>query len=105
MYVEPPPPWEEGRQDILNALEAQMPEHTVRKPVPVVARIVWEHDGEEQLETVALGWSGQKAQQPGHRQICFSPGGDGPRDGGYTPVRHPSAGWFVHRLRAKEAIR
>ena len=26
-YVEPPPPWEEGRQDILNALEAQMPEH------------------------------------------------------------------------------
>jgi len=25
--------------------------------VPVVARIVWEHDGEEQLETEALGWS------------------------------------------------
>ena len=40
-YVEPPPPWEEGRQDILNALEAQMPRHTFKTPVPVVARIEW----------------------------------------------------------------
>jgi hypothetical protein len=58
-YVEPPPPWEEGRQDIRNALEAQMPAHTFKTPVPVVARIVWEHDGEEFIETVAAGWSGQ----------------------------------------------
>jgi hypothetical protein len=58
-YVEPPPPWEEGRQDILNALEAQMPRHTFGQPVPVVVRIVWEDDGEEQIETVALGWTGQ----------------------------------------------
>jgi hypothetical protein len=26
-----------------------------------VVRIVWEHDGEEHLETVALGWIGQHA--------------------------------------------
>jgi hypothetical protein len=29
--------------------------------LPVVVRIVWEHDGEEHIETAALGWSGQKA--------------------------------------------
>jgi hypothetical protein len=58
-YVEPPPPWEEGRQGILNALEAQMPEHTFKTPVPVVARIVWEYDGVEHIETEALGWTGQ----------------------------------------------
>ena len=56
-YVEPPPPWEEGRQGILNAREAQMPEHTFTMPVPVVVRIVWEHDGEEHIETEALGWT------------------------------------------------
>jgi hypothetical protein len=55
-YVEPPPPWEVGRQDILNTLEAQMPQHTFKTPVPVVARIEWEHDGEEHIETVA--WAG-----------------------------------------------
>ena len=44
-------------QRILNALEAQTPEHTFKTPVPVVARIVWEHDGEEHIETEALGWS------------------------------------------------
>jgi hypothetical protein len=42
---------------LLNALEAQMPQHTFGQPVPVVARIVWEHDGEERIETVALGGS------------------------------------------------
>lgn len=59
-YVEPPPPWEEGRQDILNALEAQMPEHTFRQPVPVVARIEWAEDGEEHIETEALGWTDRR---------------------------------------------
>ena len=29
--------------------------------MPVVARIEWEHDGEEHVETVALGWTGQHA--------------------------------------------
>jgi hypothetical protein len=27
--------------------------------VPIVARIVWEDDGEEYIDTVAAGWSGQ----------------------------------------------
>jgi hypothetical protein len=58
-HVEPPPPWEVGRQTILNSTGARVPEHTFGQPVPVVARIVWEHDGEEQLETGALGWTGR----------------------------------------------
>jgi hypothetical protein len=73
-YVKPPP-WEEGRQDILNALEAQMPRHTFKTPVPVVVRIVWEHDGEEHVETVALGWTGQHVSPAGsalpvHRRLA-----------------------------------
>jgi hypothetical protein len=36
-----------------------MPEHKLDPPVPVVARIVWEDDGEEFIETIAAGWSGQ----------------------------------------------
>jgi hypothetical protein len=39
-----------GRQEILNSRDARMPEHTFTTPVPVVVRIVWEHDGVEQLE-------------------------------------------------------
>ena len=60
-YVKPPPPWEAGRQGILNALEAQRPRHTFGQPVPVVARIVWTADGEEHIETATLGWTGQHA--------------------------------------------
>ena len=33
----------------------------IRQPVPVVVRIEWAEDGEEHLETVALGWTGQRA--------------------------------------------
>jgi hypothetical protein len=51
--VAPPPPWEAGRQ----ATGAHVPEHTFGQPVPIVARIVWEHDGEEELEVEALGWT------------------------------------------------
>jgi hypothetical protein len=29
------------------------------RPVPIVARVVWAHDGEEYIDTVAAGWSGQ----------------------------------------------
>jgi hypothetical protein len=60
-YVKPLPPWEAGRQAILNSAGARVPEHTFGQPVPVVVRIVWEHDGEEHLETVTLGWTGQHA--------------------------------------------
>ena len=55
-YVEPPP-WDAGRQGTLNSTGARVPEHTFGKSVPVVVRIVWEHDGEEQFDTVALGWT------------------------------------------------
>jgi hypothetical protein len=54
-YVAPPPPWPAGRQAIINSTGARVPERTFRRPVPIVARIVWEQDGEEQLETEALG--------------------------------------------------
>ena len=54
-YVEPPPPWEAGRQAILNSTGARVPEHTFGQPVPVVARIVWEDDGAEYIHTVAAG--------------------------------------------------
>ena len=37
--------WSPG-QGILNDAGARMPEHTLDPPVPVVARIVWEDDGE-----------------------------------------------------------
>jgi hypothetical protein len=50
--------WSPG-QRILNGLGARVPEHTFHQPVPITARIVWEHDGEEFIETVAAGWSGQ----------------------------------------------
>jgi hypothetical protein len=57
--VEPlQPGWSPG-QAILNSTGARMPEHRLDPSVPIVARIVWERDGEEQLETEALGWSGQ----------------------------------------------
>jgi hypothetical protein len=52
--------WSPG-QKILNSTGARVPEHTFRRPVPIVARIVWEHHGEEHIETVAQGWTGQHA--------------------------------------------
>jgi len=53
--------WSPG-QAILNDTGARQPEHTFYQPVPVVARIVWEGDGEEFIETVAAGWSGQNVR-------------------------------------------
>jgi hypothetical protein len=44
-----------------------MPEHTLDPPMPVVARIVWEDDGEESIETEAAGWSGQLVYVRGAR--------------------------------------
>jgi hypothetical protein len=52
------PGWSPG-QAILNDTGAREPEHTFRQPVPITARIVWADDGEEQVETVALGWTGR----------------------------------------------
>jgi hypothetical protein len=50
--------WSPG-QKILNDTGARVPEHTFSQPVPITARIVWEQDGEEFIETVAAGWTGQ----------------------------------------------
>jgi hypothetical protein len=46
-------------QPITNRLEARVPEHTLSPPVPIVATIRWAVDGEEHIDTVALGWTGQ----------------------------------------------
>jgi hypothetical protein len=43
----------------LTAPAPACPEHTFHQPVPIVARIVWADDGEEYVETVAAGWTGQ----------------------------------------------
>jgi hypothetical protein len=50
--------WSPG-QKILNSTGAREPEHTLFPPVPITARIVWEQDGEEHIDTVALGWTGR----------------------------------------------
>jgi hypothetical protein len=50
--------WSPG-QKILNDTGARKPEHTFHQPVPITARIVWADDGEEYIETEAIGWSGQ----------------------------------------------
>jgi hypothetical protein len=46
--------WSPG-QKILNSTGARVPEHTFSQPVPITARIVWEDDGEEYVETEAAG--------------------------------------------------
>ena len=50
--------WTPG-QAILNDTGAKMPAHTFHHPVPITARIVWADDGEEHVDTVALGWTGR----------------------------------------------
>ena len=50
--------WTPG-QAILNDTGAKMPAHTFHQPVPITARIVWADDGEEHVDTVALGWTGR----------------------------------------------
>jgi hypothetical protein len=56
--VSKPPPWATG-QAILNSTGAREPEHTFGRPLPIMARVVWADDGEEYLDTVALGWRGR----------------------------------------------
>jgi hypothetical protein len=57
-HFDPKPPWDNG-QAILNSTGAREPEHTFRQPVPVTVRVVWAEDGEERIDTVALGWTGR----------------------------------------------
>jgi hypothetical protein len=76
------------RQAILNDTGAREPEHTFHQPVPIVARIVWADDGEEFIETVAAGWTGQNVyvrlpdRLPTVGLMC--PPGDGVRAGPVT---------------------
>jgi hypothetical protein len=58
--------WSPG-QAILNDTGAREPEHTFHQPVPITARIVWADDGEEHIETVALGWTGRGRVRAHHR--------------------------------------
>jgi hypothetical protein len=44
-------------QAILNSTGAREAEHTFSRPVPITARVVWEDEGEEYIDTVALGWT------------------------------------------------
>ena len=54
---QPDKPWD--WQPITNGLGARVREHTLSPPVSIVARVVWAVDGEEHIDTVALGWSDQ----------------------------------------------
>lgn len=51
------PAWHEGQQAILNSHDVPGRFTRARIPIPVTARILWEADGEEQLETVATAWT------------------------------------------------
>ncbi len=51
------PAWHEGVQGIVNAHDVPRRFVRARVPVPVTARVVWEVDGEEHLETVATAWT------------------------------------------------
>jgi hypothetical protein len=53
--------WSPG-EAILNDTGARKPEHTFHQPVPIVARIVWEDDGEEFIDTVAGGWRAERVR-------------------------------------------
>jgi hypothetical protein len=55
--------WQPSRlwdsQEITHGLKARQPQHTLSPPVPVVATVVWAVDGEEHIDTEAVGWTGQ----------------------------------------------
>ncbi|MBD0292955.1 MAG: hypothetical protein ICV70_05215 [Jiangellaceae bacterium] len=56
-------------QVIVNATGAKVPKHRLHPPVPVRARIMWDRDGEEWIDTAALGWTGREVyvQMPDRR--------------------------------------
>lgn len=53
------PAWSEGRQAVLNAhpVPPRKAQRDAPDPIPVRARVVWERDGEELVETVAQAWT------------------------------------------------
>ncbi|MEE6295224.1 hypothetical protein [Georgenia wangjunii] len=50
-------PWYEGHQAIVNAHDVPRRFTRARIPIPVRARIVWEDDGVEVLDTLATAWT------------------------------------------------
>jgi hypothetical protein len=59
--------WSRGHR-IRNNRGARVSTHRLDPPVPVTARIAWEDDGEESIDTNAAGWRGQNVyvRLPGH---------------------------------------
>jgi hypothetical protein len=52
--------WSPG-QVIVNSTGAKEPRRRLEPPpVPIRVRILWDRDGEEWIETVALGWTGRE---------------------------------------------
>lgn len=51
------PAWYEGHQRILNAHDVPARFTRARVPIPVRARIEWETDGVELIDTVATAWT------------------------------------------------
>jgi hypothetical protein len=54
---QPSSPWDS--QPISNSLAPRVPQHTISRPIRVVATAVWAVDGEEHIDTEAVGWTGQ----------------------------------------------
>jgi hypothetical protein len=50
-------PWHEGHQRILNGHDVPARFTRARVPIPVRARIEWEIDGVELIDTVATAWT------------------------------------------------
>jgi hypothetical protein len=51
-----------ARAAILSDTGASVPEYRLDPPVAITARLVWAEDGEERMETVALGRDPVNAQ-------------------------------------------
>jgi len=51
------PAWYEGHQTILNAHDVPDRYSRARIPIPVTARVMWEVDGDELLDTVPDPWT------------------------------------------------
>ena len=52
-----PPAWDEGLQEVINGFDVPRRFTRPKVGIDVVARVVWERDGEELVETSAVGWT------------------------------------------------
>ncbi|MBD0292194.1 MAG: hypothetical protein ICV70_01295 [Jiangellaceae bacterium] len=44
-------------QVIVNSTGAKVPRHPLTRLIPILARILWDRDGGERMDTVVLGWT------------------------------------------------